>query len=163
MDRRQLILVVFVVLAIGGALWLRDFFSPGQAVRRQLFEAAAAFENERILGVMPKISRSYTDRWGGSYESLGGQIQSVMDAADDLDVELDIDSVDVGDNEVRLEVRFVISGTADGTRGALLGTSTRPCRATIRWLKEQPGWRLVETEQLDIPELRDELDARENP
>ncbi len=62
-----------LVVVVAGALWMRNYFSPAQAVKRQFFEAVASFENGKILGVMPKISRSYSDDWGGSYESLGGR------------------------------------------------------------------------------------------
>ena len=163
LERKQLIAVVALVAVVGGALWLRNYFSPGQVVRRQLFEAVAAFENGKILGVMPKISRSYTDRWGGSYESLGGNIQSVIEAYDDLEMDYDIGSVDVRDGEVRIGLEFVVSGSWEGSRGAVLGTSLDPCRATLLWVEEQPGWRLRETEELDIPEYREELERRREP
>ena len=162
MERKQLTLVILLVVAVAGALWIRHWFSPAQVVRRQLFEAVAAFENEKILGVMVKISRSYSDEWGGSYESLGGQIQSVIEAYDDLRVEHEIRAVEVGDGEARLGLRFVVSGSYEGSRGSILGTSLDPCRATLLWKKEQPGWRLKETEELDIPEYRDELERRRN-
>lgn len=160
MDRRQLVLVVLVVAGVAAALWLRAWLSPGQAVRRQLAEAVAAVESERILGVMSKISRSYSDRWGNSYESVGGHVQGLMDAFDGLDVDLDVTGADVGEGEVRLGVRFVVTGSVEGEREAVLGTSAEPCRATLLWQKEQAGWRLAETEELDIPELREELGER---
>jgi hypothetical protein len=163
MERKQLIAVIVLVAVVGGALWLRNHFSPGQVVRRQLFEAVGAFENGRILGVMPKISRSYSDQWGGSYESLGGNIQSVIESYDDLEMSYDIGSVDVGDGEVRIGLEFVVSGSWDGERGAVLGSSLEPCRATLLWVEEQPGWRLRETEELDIPEYREELERRRAP
>ena len=160
MDRRQLVLVVLVVAGVAAALWIRAWLSPGQAVRRQLAEAVAAVESERILGVMPKVSRGYSDRWGNTYESVGGHIQALMDAFDGLDVDLDVTGAEVGEGEVRLGVSFVVSAAADGGREAVLGTPGDPCRATLLWRKEQSGWRLVETEELDIPELRDELQRR---
>jgi hypothetical protein len=113
-----------------------------------------------MLGVMPKISRSYSDQWGGSYESLGGNIQSVIETYDRIEMDFDIGAVDVLDGEVRLGLEFVVSGTYEGNRGPILGTSIDPCRATLRWVKEQPGWRLKETEELDIPEYRKELEER---
>lgn len=163
MDRRHLKLIILLVVAAAAALWLRHYLSPAQAVRRQLSEAVAAVENEAILGVMPKISRSYRDAWGGSYESLGGHLQSLMDAYDELDVDLGVDAVEVAGDVVLIAVTFVVSGTADSARGTVLGTRSEPCRATLRWRKEPPGWRLVETEELDIPELRDELERRRKP
>lgn len=160
MEKKQLVAVIALVAVVGGALWLRNYFSPGSVVRRQVFEAVEAFENGRILGVMPKISRSYTDRWGGTYEGLGGNIQTVIETYDDLEMDYEIGAVDVRDGEVRLGLEFAISGRYEGSRGAVLGTSLDPCRATLLWVKEQPGWRLKETEELDIPEYRDELEER---
>jgi hypothetical protein len=160
MERKQLTYVILLVVVVAGALWFRHYFSPAEVVRRQLFEAVAAFENQKILGVMVKISRTYTDEWGGSYESLGGQIQSVIDAYDEIRVEHEIRAVEVGDDEVRINLQFVISGSYEGSRGAILGTRLDPCRATLLWVKERPGWRLTETEELDIPEYREELERR---
>jgi hypothetical protein len=163
MDRKQLTAVVLLVVVVAGVWWIRHYFSPAQAVRRQFFEAVASVENGRILGVMTKISRSYSDDWGGSYESLGGQIHSVMEAYDGLQVDHDIRAMEVGDGEVRMNLDFTLSGRFEGSRGAILGTGLDPCRATLLWVKEQPGWRLVETEELDIPEYREELLRRRSP
>lgn len=160
MGRRNLGLVIVLVAVVAGALWARHYFSPAQAVRRQLAEAVAAFENGKLLGVMPKISRSYSDPWGGSYEALGGHLQSVIDAWDDLAVDLEVGAAEVGEGEVRLAIVIVVGGRDGGRREAILGTTADPCRATLLWVKEQPGWRLRATEELDIPELRDELEAR---
>ena len=160
MDRRQLVLVVLVVAGVAAALWLRAWLSPGQAVRRQLAEAVAAVESERILGVMPKISRSYSDRWGSSYESVGGHVQGLMDAFAGRAVDRAVTGVEVGQGEVRLGVRFVVIAAADGGREAVLGSAGDPCRATLVWQEEQAGWRLVETEELEIPQFRDELQRR---
>jgi len=162
-DRTHVRLLVVLVVAVVAALWLRHYLSPAQAVKRQLAEAVAAVENEAILGVMPKISRSYHDAWGGSYESVGGHLQSLMDAYDELDVDLGVNAVEVEDDAVHVAVTFVVIGTAEGVSGTVLGTRFEPCRATLRWRKEQPGWRLVETEELDIPEYREELDRRRRP
>ncbi len=129
-------------------------------VRRQIFEAVASFKNENILGVMSRISRSYTDDWGGSYEGLGAEAQSMMDAYDGLTMDVDIDSVEIGDEEARVELTFVIGGRTEVGSGNIFGTELDPCRATLRWIKEEPGWRLVETEELDIPQFREELQRR---
>ena len=160
MDRKQLFPVVALIVVVAGGLGLRHYLSTEQVIRRQLFEAVESFKNERILGVMAKVSRSYTDPWGGSYEGLGAQLQSIMEAYDALTVDLDVQSVEVGESEARTALTFVVGGRTEVGRGDILGSALEPCRATLRWLKEPPGWRLVETEELDIPELREELQER---
>jgi len=110
MERKQLVRVVLVLALVAGVLGLRNYFSPGTVIRRQIFEAVASFKNENILGVMSKISRAYTDHWGGSYEALGAEVQSMMDAYDGLTMDVDIDSVEIGDGEARVELAFVIGG-----------------------------------------------------
>jgi len=163
MEKKQLIRVLLFVALVAGALGLRNYFAPGSVVRRQIFEAVESFKNEQILGVMSKISRSYTDDWGGSYEGLGAQVQSMMEAYDGLTMDVDIESLEMGDGEARIELTFVVGGRTQVGRGNILGTDLDPCKATLRWIKEEPGWRLVETEELDIPQFREELQRRRKP
>ena len=163
MDRKQLTYVILLVVVVAGVLGMRNYFSPGQVVRRQIFEAVASFKNEKILGVMSKISRSYTDDWGGSYEGLGAHVQSMMESYDALSMDVDINSVEMGDGEARVELVFVVGGRTQVGRGDIFGTDLDPCRATLRWIKEEPGWRLVETEELDIPQYREKLESRRSP
>ena len=163
MDRKQLTYVILLVVVVAGVLGMRNYFAPGSVVRRQIFEAVASFKNEKILGVMSKISRSYTDDWGGSYEGLGAQIQSMMESYDALTMDVDINSVEMGDGEALVELDFVVGGRTEVGRGNILGTDLDPCRATLRWIKEEPGWRLIETEDLDIPQYREELHRRKSP
>ena len=160
MERKQLTYVILLVVVVAGILGMRHYFSTEQVIRRSLFEAVQSFKNEKILGVMAKISRSYTDHWGGSYEGMGGQVQSMMDAYDALTMDIDIHLVEVGDGEARVVRAFVVGGRTEAGKGNSLGTALEPCRATLRWVEEEPGWRLVETEELDIPEYREELERR---
>ena len=160
MEKKHLTLVILLVVAVASILGMRHYFSTEQIIRRQLFEAVESFKNEKILGVMAKISRSYTDDWGGSYEGLGGQAQSIMEAYDALTMDVDIGAVEVGDGEARVALTFVVGGRTDAGKGNILGTALEPCRATLRWVEEEPGWRLVETEELDIPQFREQLEER---
>ena len=83
-----------------------------------------------------------------------------MDAYDGLTMDVDITSVEVNGDEARMVLTFVMGGRTQVGRGNILGTELDPCRATLRWMKEEAGWRLVETEELDIPQLREELQSR---
>jgi hypothetical protein len=160
MERRQTVIVV-LVLAVGGAfLWFRYYFSPEQVVRRQVAAMASALEEEAILGVMSKISRSYEDDWGGSYETLGGYAHQVTEAYDDLDFDFGVTGGEHGDDWVRLHLSFTLTGTSSAGREAVLGSFSEPCTATVVWQKETPGWRFAETEELDIPEYRAELEQK---
>jgi len=162
MESSKVRLVILLVVIAAGVMGMRHYFSPEQVVRRQLHDAVASFENEKILGVLAKVSRSYSDHWGGTYEGLGGYLQPMMDAYEALMVDLDIRTLEMGDNEARIGITFVVSGRTEVGRGDILGGESSPCRATLRWSKEEPGWRLVETEELDIPELRAELEERKS-
>ncbi len=163
MAKKPLLTLVLIAGAIASVVGMRHYFSVEQVLRRSFFEAVESFKNERILGVLAKVSRSYDDRWGGSYESLGAHVQSMMDAYDGLTVDLEIRALEVTDSEARMALTFVVGGRTQVGKGAILGGESGPCRATLRWLREAPGWRLVETEELDIPELRDELQRRREP
>ncbi len=153
-------LLVLAVVAVACGLWLRHYFSPGEVVKRKVLATVEAFEEESILGVMAAVSRRYSDQWGFDYETLGGNLHRVMDEYDDLDVDLVFGQVAASDDEVRVGLEFVVSGRSDGTRENIVGSSAEPCTAVLVWRKEQPGWRLASTADLDIPELREELESR---
>jgi hypothetical protein len=156
-ENRRIVVFVVVVVALLLALWLVRYLSPEQVVRRQLLGAIEAFEKEQLLGVVSVLSRGYDDPWGQSYESIAGNLSEVMASYDDLRVDLDLESVDRAGEDVRVRLDFVISGSDGGGTGYVLGSLADPCRATILWREEPQGWRLVTTETLDIPELREHL------
>lgn len=153
-------IVILVVVVFVGGLWLRHYFSPGEVVKRKLRATIESFEDESLLGVMAAVSRRYSDPWGFDYEILGGNLHQIMESYDDLDVDVVIGGVDVSDEQVRIGLEFVVSGSYDGTTEQVVGSRSEPCSAILVWRKEAPGWRLASTAELDIPELRDELEAR---
>lgn len=153
----RVLIAVLVLVAAG--LWVRWYLSPEQVIRRSFVGAVEAFENEQLLAVMSVFDRGYRDPWGHDYESLGGIFAAAFDDLDALDVTIAQLDVAVDGETARTGLRFVISGIADGVDGLLFGEPSRPCTATLEWAKRPQGWRITSTSRLDIPELRDELDA----
>ena len=160
MSSRNIKILVAAVLALVVVIGVRHYFSPGEVVKRKLVATIEAFEEERLLAVMSAVSRGYSDPWGFDYESLAGHLSLTMETYDNLDVDSLIGTPVVAEEEVRIDIEFILWGRYEGTRGYVVGSITDPCRATLLWRKETPGWRFVSTLELDIPELRDELDAR---
>jgi hypothetical protein len=158
MSKRN-VLIGVAILAIVGLISLRHYFSPGEVVKRKLIATIEAFEEERLLTVMSGISRAYSDPWGLNYEAFAGYLNETMDTYDGLDVDSLISKPVVGEAEVRIDIQFVVWGRYEGTKGYVVGSITDPCTATLLWRKETPGWRLASTEELDIPELRSQLDS----
>ncbi len=160
MKQNRVTVALFVIVVGAGGLWLHHYFSPGEVVEGAVLATVAAFEKESILGVMAAVSRRYSDPWGFDYETLGGNLHRVMDEYDDLDVDLVFGQVAASDVGVRVGLEFVVSGRYEGTRENIVGSGAEPCTAVLVWRKEQPGWRLASTADLDIPELREELESR---
>jgi hypothetical protein len=160
MSRNHIKIAVAAIIAIVLVIGVRHYFSPGEVVKRKLIATIEAFEEERLLAVMSGISRSYSDPWGLDYETLAGHLNMTMETYDDLDVDSLIGKPVVGEDEVRIDIEFILWGRYEGTKGYVVGSITNPCTATLLWRKETPGWRFASTEELDIPELRSELDAR---
>jgi hypothetical protein len=158
MRSRTTILVLAAVLAVG-ALWLRHYLSPGEVVRRKVVSTAAAFEEERLLAVMAAVSRSYSDPWGGNYETVAGNLRQLMESYEELRVDLGFGAIEARDDRVTVGLEFVVSGRSQHGRESVLGSRAEPCTAVVLWRKETPGWRLASTVDLDIPELRDELET----
>jgi len=159
MSRRNTLIVLAVALIAGG-LWLRHYFSPGEVVNRKLVATIEAFEEERLLAVMAAVSRKYADPWGVNYETLGGYLHEIMETYDDLRVDYALARPEVGEGEVRIDIEFVLWGRYQGTTGYVIGSLSDPCTATVLWREETPGWRFASTPELDIPELRNELERR---
>jgi hypothetical protein len=160
MSPRVIKITVLAIVAIVVVIGVRHYFSPGEVVKRKLIATIEAFEEERLLAVMSGISRSYSDPWGFDYETLAGHLNMTMETYDDLDVDSLIGKPVVGEDEVRIDIEFILWGRYEGTKGYIIGSITNPCTATLLWRKETPGWRFASTEELDIPELREELDSR---
>ena len=151
---------VSAILAVVVVIAVRHYFSPGEVVKRKLIATIEAFEEERLLALMSGISRGYTDPWGLNYETLAGYLNETMDTYDDLDVDSLLSKPVVGEGEVRIDIQFVVWGRCEGTKGYVVGSITDPCTATVLWREEKTGWRLASIEELDIPELRHQLDSR---
>jgi len=160
MSRRAVRIVVVAALLVAGVIAFRYYFSPGEVVKRKLVAAIGAFEEERLLAVMSTISRKYSDPWGLDYETLGGYLHETMETYDDLRVDYVLSKPEVGEGEVRIDIEFVLWGRYEGRKGTVIGSISDPCTATVLWREETPGWRFASTPELDIPELRDELDLR---
>ena len=150
---------IVAILVIVFVIGVRHYFSPGEVVKRKLIATIEAFEEERLLAVMSGISRGYSDPWGLNYETLAGYLHETMETYEDLDVDSLISKPVVGESEVRIDIQFVLWGRYEGTKGYVVGSITDPCTATVLWRKETPGWRFTSTEELDIPELRHQLDS----
>ena len=159
---KRTVLIGLAILAVVGFISIRHYFSPGEVVKRKFIATIEAFEEERLLAVMSGISRGYSDPWGLSYETLAGYLNETMETYEDLDVDSLISKPVVGEGEVRIDIQFVVWGRYEGTKGYVVGSVTEPCTATLLWREEQIGWRFASTEELDIPELRNQLDARRN-
>jgi hypothetical protein len=157
MDRKRIVLIVLVIAAIAGALWLKSYFSPANVVRRTLFAAIEAFETEQILAAISPISRSYEDRWGNTFEAMAGHMRTAMDTYEDLHVDLELPEIAVDGDRATARFKFILWGSYEGTRGYVIGSLADPCTVTLAWRKEAQGWRIVSTDELDIPELREEL------
>jgi hypothetical protein len=151
-----LVLAAVLIVGIG---WLRYYFSPGEVVRRKLAATVAAFEEERLLAVMAAVSRSYSDSWGGNYEAFAGNLRQLMDSYEELRVDHAFGAIEASDDRVTIGLEFIVSGRSQDERGSILGSRGEPCTAVVVWRRETPGWRLASTVELDIPELRDELEA----
>lgn len=158
MSRPRVTVILVLAIAVILGAWLVRYFSAEQVIRRQVAGAIESFEKEQLLGVAAVLSRSYQDPWGMSYEAVLGNVQEVMDSFSELQVDLEPPVVEVDGDQARVSLRFVVWGTADGERGYVAGSTGSPVATTQLWRKEAPGWRLVTTESLDIPELREELD-----
>jgi hypothetical protein len=108
---------------------------------------------------MSAVSRKYSDPLGLDYETLGSYLHQTMESYDELRIDYVLSKPEVGEGEVRIDIEFVLWGRYQGAKGNVIGSISDPCTATVLWREETPGWRFASTPELDIPELRNELDS----
>jgi len=151
-------LVLIVVVAVG-ALRLKQYFSPENVIRRTMFKAVGAFEEEHLIGTLKIFDRAYSDPWGQSYEVIAGHVRVLQETFDGLRLDLEVSRVVLAEGTAVMELTFVLWGSEGGRRGTIFGRPTEPCTATLGWAKGPDGWRIGTTTELDIPELREEIQA----
>lgn len=155
--RRLAIVAVLVLVVMLAIRWYR---APERVIRRQLLAGVEAFESEDLLGTLRIFSRGYEDDWGNTYESLAANVSEVHEVFDDLEVALEPGEVEVGESTARLALEMVVFGSAEGERGTIIGSLPDPVSMVVLWRLEPQGWRITSVDDLDIPELRDELEER---
>ena len=101
-------MIVLAAAVVMGGLWLKYHFSAQNVIRRTLYSSIEAFQEERILGAIKVLSRSYQDEWGMSYETLAGHMKAAMDTYDDLEVDLRLPSITVEGDQARMSFHFIL-------------------------------------------------------
>jgi hypothetical protein len=160
MMQRKAAFVLIAGIAVVGIVFARHYFSAEQVVKRRLLRARDAFEKEKLLGAISPFDKEYRDDYGGDWESVAGQVKTVMDSYDDLDLSIDIISITSLGEEIRMAIAFRLVATEGADRGYLLGGPDEPCRAILVWRKKSAGWMIVTTTDLDIPGHRMEVHRR---
>jgi len=155
---RRILTIAVAVAVLAGILWVKGHFAPENVIRRAFLEAKAAFEREEILATMKVFDRAYRDQFGNSFESIAGHVRLLHETYDDLELTLEPPDITLAGDTAELRIRFILWGSAEGQRGYIIGSLTDPCTATLQWAKRREGWRIVTTSDLDIPELRSELE-----
>ncbi len=156
---RALTWIVTAVIVVLVAVTVRQYLAPEHVMVRQLEDAAEAVENGSILGALEPFSRSYSDPYGQTYETLAGYVKLVGDSYDEVDLDVDVESVEVVGKRATMTIDFLMTGTFEGRRGAILGNRLDRARATLEWRDEPQGWRIVSADEIRAPQAQAELDA----
>jgi len=157
MDRRVAYAIAGVVI-VAVALFVRSYFSPERVMTRALHGAAIAVEEERLLGALQPFFKGYRDECGFDFEFIAGGVHDMIETFDLLTMDVEVDSVEVDGETAQMRLRFALIGTHDGQRGYILGSATQRCRVRLRWEKKAKGWVIVSASDLDVPNLRDEVE-----
>lgn len=156
---RALTWIVAAVIAVLVVITVRQYFAPEQVMVRQLEDAAEAVGTGSILGALAPFSRRYSDPYGQTYETFAGYVKLVGDSYDEVDLDVDVESLEVDGDRATMEVDFLLTGTFEGRRGAILGNRLDRARAILEWRDEAQGWRIVSADDIRAPQAQTELDA----
>jgi hypothetical protein len=160
MDRRTTLIVVAVAV-LAAVVFVKSYFAPERVIVRSIQKAAAAVEDEQLLGAIKPFFKGYRDLdCGFNFEFIASGVHEVIETFDLLRMNLEVDSVEVDGDAATMEVSFHLAGSPGSGYGDLLGSAADPCRVRLDWEKKSAGWLIVSSSELDVPNHRKELDRR---
>ncbi len=138
MSRRSVILLVLLILApvIIYILWPSD----ESRIRKLFREGAQAIEQEKIDGVMAKVSFNYTDEHGLTYLYLKEGMARMFQRLDHITVEYEIVRIVITGETATAELDIRVIASSGTDTGYVAGDAARPLHMTFTLEKQRTTW-----------------------
>jgi hypothetical protein len=148
MSRKTIILLVILIVApvMVYLLWPSD----ESRIRKLFREGAKAVEQEKIDGVMAKVSFNYTDEYGLTYLFIKEGMTRLFQNMDNIKVEYEITGIEVKDKAAVAELDVRVLATHGTDTGYIAGDLSKPFHMKFSLEKERTTWLVTKTEGLPL-------------
>lgn len=148
MSRKSIIFLVLLILApvVIYFLWPSD-----ESRIRKLFRGGAkAIEQEKIEGVMARVSFNYTDEYGLTYLYIKEGMTRAFQRMDGIKVEYEITGIDIKDTSATAELDLRVIASQGTDTGYVIGDAAKPQHMKFTLDKERTTWLVIRTEGLPL-------------
>ena len=144
MSRKTVIALALLILSplIIYLLWPSD----ESRIKKLFREGAAAVEQEKIDGVMSRVSFNYTDDHGLTYLLLKEALGRVFRQMSDIKIEYAIRNISIKNSAATADIEMRVIASHGQDTGYAVGDAARPAPLKFFLVKERTTWLVEKTE-----------------
>jgi len=124
--------------------------SDESRIRKLFRQGAEAVEQEKIDGVMAKVSFNYTDEYGFTYLFIKEGMTKLFQGMDNIKIEYEITRIEITEKAAVAELDLRVLATHGSDTGYIAGDLSKPFHMKFSLEKERTTWLVTKTEGLPL-------------
>ena len=143
--------VIFLIILIMAPVMIYVLWPSDESRIRKLFrQGAEAVEQEKIDGVMAKVSFNYTDEYGFTYLFIKEGMTKLFQGMDNIKIEYEITRIEITEKAAVAELDLRVLATHGSDTGYIAGDLSKPFHMKFSLEKERTTWLVTKTEGLPL-------------
>jgi len=124
--------------------------SDEDRINKLFREGATAIEQEKIDGVMSKVSFNYSDKQGLAYITIKEGMSRIFQQMSGIKIEHEIKNIGVKGSAATADLDLRVTASYGEETGYVLGDAAKPAHMKFFLEKERTSWLVVKTEGLHL-------------
>lgn len=124
--------------------------SDESRIRKLFRQGAEAVEQEKIDGVMAKVSFNYMDEYGLTYLLIKEGMTKLFQGMDNIKIEYEITRIEITEKTAVAELDLRVLATHGNDTGYIAGDLSKPFHMKFSLEKERTTWLITKTEGLPL-------------
>jgi hypothetical protein len=143
--------IIFLIILIMAPVMIYVLWPSDESRIRKLFrQGAEAVEQEKIDGVMAKVSFNYTDEYGFTYLFIKEGMTKLFQGMDNIKIEYEITRIEITEKAAVAELDLRVLATHGSDTGYIAGDLSKPFHMKFSLEKERTTWLVTKTEGLPL-------------
>jgi hypothetical protein len=143
--------IIFLIILIMAPVMIYVLWPSDESRIRKLFrQGAEAVEQEKIDGVMAKVSFNYTDEYGFTYLFIKEGMTKLFQGMDNIKIEYEITRIEITEKAAVAELDLRVLATHGSDTGYIAGDLSKPFHMKFSLEKERTKWLVTKTEGLPL-------------